>query len=323
MRKFRRLYLWQNFFFHPLSEMKVVDLFCGGGGFSCGARSAGAELLLSVEWDAKIAEVYAANFASDGHEIRVEELGRDPQIMAREVRSLARSCGSEPLHLHGSPPCQKLSSAGTRYRNVDEGLRLVGWFLDVVELSRPASWSMEQVPHPKLLEYLRMRGVAFHVVTASDHGVPQSRRRVVAGSPCIVEALRRAEGTGPTVVPKDILTDLRPAERYAIQNGSDNQSVHKKGKYVGTRKFRPGEGTRPLTQPCHTILARGKKLRIYDRETKAFARSITARECALLQGFPEDFDLGQFKTRAQLIAGNAVPPPVAASIVRAAIQGAM
>ena len=147
--------------------MRVVDLFCGGGGFSCGATQAGAEVVLSVEWDAKIAAIYKANFPpGERHEVRVEELGGDPESMASEIRAMIKE-DEEPLHVHGSPPCQKLSNISMQRMNVAEGMRLVRWFLDVVEASKPPSWTMEQVPHPKLLEYLTQRGIAWHVVTAS------------------------------------------------------------------------------------------------------------------------------------------------------------
>ena len=294
--------------------MRVVDLFCGGGGFSCGAVQAGAELVLSVEWVPKLAAIYAANFPpGPTHEVRVEELGGSPSKMAREIRALLRS---GPLHLHGSPPCQKLSNISMQRMDVAEGMRLVRWFLDVVDLSKPTTWTMEQVPHPKLLEYLTRRGFAWHVVTASDHGVPQRRRRVIAGSQHIIEKLREAEGRGPTVVPRDLFPELQPPERYRFQNGTDNQSLYK----GGYRKFRPGECTRGLDEPCHTILARGKRLRIYDTQTGDFLRRITHRECATLQGFPEDYKFApeggrEWKTRTMLIAGNAVPPPLAKSIM--------
>ena len=301
--------------------MRVVDLFCGGGGFSCGATQAGAEVVLSVEWDAKIAAIYKANFPpGERHEVRVEELGGDPESMASEIRAMIKE-DEEPLHVHGSPPCQKLSNISMQRMNVAEGMRLVRWFLDVVEASKPPSWTMEQVPHPKLLEYLTQRGIAWHVVTASDHGVPQKRRRVIAGTPEIIAALQRAEGSGPTAVPRHYFPDLQPPERFRLQNGTDNQSLYG----GGYRKFLPGEGTRSLDEPCHTILARGKRLRIYDTQTKDFLRKITHRECATLQGFPDDFKFApeggrEFKTRTMLIAGNAVPPPLAKSIMKTAME---
>ena len=59
--------------------------------------------------------------AGPTHEVRVEELGGSPSKMAREIRALLRS---GPLHLHGSPPCQKLSNISMQRMDVAEGSTL-------------------------------------------------------------------------------------------------------------------------------------------------------------------------------------------------------
>ncbi|KAG5188631.1 S-adenosyl-L-methionine-dependent methyltransferase, partial [Tribonema minus] len=117
----------------------LVDLFCGIGGFSEGARLAGAEVALAVDsWRAAL-DVHASRHPDAEH--WCEELGGDVAEFARRVRA-AVPVGCR-LHLHGSPPCQQLSSlnpGGDR----EEGARLVTWYLDVVDALRPDSWTMEQ-----------------------------------------------------------------------------------------------------------------------------------------------------------------------------------
>ena len=293
--------------------IEVVDLFCGAGGFSTGAAAAGATVVLAVEADARIAEVYRANFPD--HPLRVHTLeSADVPTLAAELAPRASR-----LHMHGSPPCQKLSQANKRQGDAHEGLRLVELYLDLVERVRPRTWSMEQVHHPELLRYLTARGIAHAVVDASDHGVPQRRRRVVAGAPEVIAALG-ADATVP-VLPRDVLTDLKPPERYALMSSQDNQPVRERvGKVtrtVGCRPMRAGEGARPLDHPAHTVVCRPGK--IYDTVTGEVARRLTPRECALLQGFPPEFQLDtRSDARSYRVVGNAVPPPLARAIVRAA-----
>ena len=306
--------------------LSVADLFCGVGGFSCGARAAGARIVFSAEHDARIAACHDANFP-EAPPARVETLGeKSPEDMARRLRRLRRETCA-PLHLHGSPPCQSLSRANCVTQDPTRGLRLVEWFLDVVEALRPQTWSMEQVNHRALRDLLERRGIPFLVARAECHGVPQSRRRVVAGSEPVVRALEahqvRSSTLPPARVPADVFSDLRPTSRYRLCSGLDNNTVRGKGgAYLGSRPMRPGECSRSLLEPAHTVWRKPGK--IYDAQRGETLRTFTEHEMAELQGFPRDFsfDPGS-KTRTRLMVANAVPPPLAEAVVRDAMREAM
>ena len=293
----------------------TIDLFAGVGGFSLGAAAAGARVILAVEACPKIAALHTLNLPHIP--IAVKELGRQsPTIFANKLRKLHELAGGGHLHLHGSPPCQSLSVANKMTGSTKRGLRLVRWFLDVVESLDPSSWSMEQVPNKKLLHLLTTRGVPFHVVNAADHSVPQSRKRVIAGSPRVARAMKKAAGTGPTVLPKEVLTNLQPS-RHSLQNGTENESVHRDGKYVGLRAKRADEGLRSLNEPAHTEWSKPGRV----VEKNRVVRLLTPAEMARLQGFPANFKLDEKSlTRSRLVVGNALPPPLAFNIMRAAMK---
>lgn len=295
--------------------MKVVDLFCGTGGFSCGAVMAGADVVLAVEADNKIAESYRKNF---DHTLVVEALG--PENVDKYVQ-LIRSIPH--VHLHGSPPCQKLSQANKTARDVEGGLELVDLYLTIVEKASPRTWSMEQVNDTSLRRFLEERGVQYTVVNTSDFDVPQSRKRVVAGSPHIVEGLRRRQGTGPTILPCDVLPDVTPPEQYRLVNGTDNVPVRERqGSKLVTVGHRPkaqDEGARELSTPAHTVWRKPGK--VYDTRKGKIVRLLTCRECASLQGFPNQFRVDDTsQTRLHKVIGNAVPPPLARHIVTLASE---
>ena len=300
----------------PRRRLQVIDLFAGIGGFSLGAAAAGANVILAVEAAPEIAALHNLNLPTP---VAVDELGSEtPAAFAKKLRKFHKLAGGGRLHLHGSPPCQNLSVANKTSGSTKKGLRLVRWYLDLVRSLKPSTWSMEQVPNKKLLALLKTRGVPFHIVNAADHQVPQSRKRVVAGSPRVVRAMRKAEGTGPTILPKHVLTKLRPLRRYSLQNGTDNESVHKDGKYVGLRTKRPDEGLRTLNEPAHTVWS--KAGRVIDVQKNRFVRLLTPGEMARLQGFPRHFKLDDSsRTRSCLVVGNACPPPLAVSIVTACL----
>ena len=287
--------------------VQVVDLFCGGGGFSAGAIEAGENVILAIELDNKIAKVYSNHF---DHSPRIQELGGDIEEITSELKEFG------PIHLHGSPPCLKLSQVNQTNRNSEEGLRLVIWYLDLVEIVQPYRWSMEQVAARSLLDLLTQRGIHFCVVDACDFGVPQHRKRVVAGSECIVSALKSRAGKGPTVLPRDVLS---LPNNCMLTNGTTNQPIKKRegGKSVsiGLRKMAAGEGARGLDTPCHTVWS--KPGAIYDSVSDQEVRKLTCREMASLQGFPATFRLDESVTLSRKCIANAIPPPLARFIVEA------
>ena len=296
--------------------MQVVDLFAGMGGASEGARQAGAEVVLAIESDPAIARVYELNH---GDHLRVETLGGPVDALARELRARFEP---STLHLHASPPCQRLSSVNQTTRDPAAGLRLIEWYLDLVRVLAPRSYSMEQVPHAAVLHLLHSRGVPFVMVNALDFGVPSSRKRLIAGSVAIVKALERRKGSGPTVLPVHVLPSLRPAARYHLCSATCNQpvKVRRNGVRVttGHRPMEPGEGGRDLHRPAHAVW--GKPGRVYDRESKQIWRKLTPAESSVLQGFPPGYTLcDRSAARSQQIVGNAFCPPLAKAVFEAAM----
>ena len=76
-----------------MEALHVVDLFSGISGFSKGAESAGAKLVLAIEKDPKIAEIYAKNF---DHAPRVQTLTHgNLDSLVQEIRQFDRDnlCG--------------------------------------------------------------------------------------------------------------------------------------------------------------------------------------------------------------------------------------
>jgi site-specific DNA-cytosine methylase len=292
----------------------VVDLFAGIGGFSTGAAAARAKVILAVEADPKIAERYTANHPR--HAMKVQVLGgQNPTHYARELRkSHRRIAPGSALHLHASPPCQQLSQMNMLEKRRSEGLVLVKWYLDVVDKAKPDSWSMEQVPERGLRRYLEGRGVPYTVVWLNDLGLPQSRKRLVAGSADMISRLA-AYKAPVSLLPCHVLPKLRPLSRYRLQKSNKNKKVMNAGSYVGFTPIQPGEGSRSLREPAPTITS--TSLKVYDTRSKQFlAKRLGVEDCAKLQGFPSTYDFGSGKTLGMKMVANAVPPVLAEVIMR-------
>jgi DNA (cytosine-5)-methyltransferase 1 len=127
-------------------SLKVVDLFSGCGGISCGFRMEGFEIVAGVDLNRTALGTYQANFPG------ALTLERDLSIL--DPRDLLESLRLKPGDLDclvGGPPCQGFSKnvpASSRYLE-DPRNRLVSRFLDFVRVLKPKVVLIENVAEMK------------------------------------------------------------------------------------------------------------------------------------------------------------------------------
>ena len=284
-------------------RIAVIDLFCGMGGFSQGAIDAGAKVILSVDsWD------YAVKVHIENHpdvKIIKMELGHPSHYrMFKRLVDEYRAKGYH-VHIHGSPPCQALSNASRR--DASEGMPLVLWFLDLVERCDPDSWSMENVvPVRKRLP----EGTPSVVLNSADFGVAQTRRRCYAGEGWVADPSHSKEGWLGVI---DVLPHLN--ELALMDSGRASAITTGINPRTGKKEGGSGPLFREVNQPSYTVMSSPRVLRT-DEPQKI--RSLTLPETLILQGFNPDYKLDSAKTQKNrwTMVGNAVPPPVAAAVIR-------
>lgn len=287
--------------------MHFVDLFCGAGGASCGARMAGMRVALAVDACPTALRAHARNHPTCAH------------VCAELPCEIALPPG--PLHIHASPPCQAVSRA-QRGDNApcaarrSEALALVRWAVRFC-VAHGTTWSLEQVGSPEVRAVLREEGVDFDVFDLSRLGVAQTRRRLIAGPRAIVEGLRAvAARNDPPVGVSDVVPACRGTH---VRNCTTNTFVVRDG----VREQVPvtednASFARDVARPTYTVTGRSP-LRWW---TPGDARcaTFTPRELALVQGFPPDYLFDETRADALVQVGNAVPPPVLALVCAIALR---
>lgn len=298
------------------SAIRAVDVFCGIGGLSYGLRSAGIEVVLGLDIDASCRYAYETNNAG------AVFLETD----VREV-SFADFEGyydqSEVVALVGCAPCQPFSSH-TRRNTPDEDCELVDEFARLIREGIPDLVSMENVPglakhesFRRLLEVLENLEyeVDHDIINFYDYGVPQRRRRLV------MVASRR----GPAALPEptdaggnvaDFIRDLDPiaAGHTCAEDSAHTTLPLSPTNLERIRQSKPGgtwkDWDQALVNPCHK---RAHYPAPYGRmswdepaptittqfcyySTGRFGhptqdRAISVREGALLQTFPNAYEL--------------------------------
>jgi DNA (cytosine-5)-methyltransferase 1 len=308
------------------TNFDFIDLFSGIGGFRIALENLGGKCVFSSEWDEDSQNIYEKNFG---------ELPRGDITKIKESEIPAHNI------LCAGFPCQAFSISGKRLGFKDTRGTL---FFDVARIAKrkkPEILFLENVKNfakhdngrtlavvKKTLEEIGYKPFA-KIIRSSDFGVPQARERVY------IVAFRKNLGIkdfdfpkpiNKTKIVKDILEDEKK-----VKNGFIDRTDIKitKDKEIVIDPKRPlqigqinngGQGER-----IYSINAAGITLSAYGggaaSKTGAYLingkiRKLTPRECARMQGFPEDFELPINANLAYKQFGDSVSVPVIKAIFK-------
>ena len=279
--------------------MELVDVYCGVGGFSCGAMQAGCKAIMGVDCEDGVLRLWAANTQGRA---RLARLWGDTSVEWPFARS--------NLHVHLSPPCTALSSArrGASQSAVNGGLESIRRALDFVLEKSHQSWSIENVPIPAVRELMHRYAISFPdkvaycIVDSADLGAPTTRQRLIAGPPKLIRRLRET-----------------PVKRTSVSEAFKRAGVGLPAEYIknGTRTRDRKPCVRSTMGPAHTVTA-SHPLTWCEKDGRT-VRCLNVKETAILQGFPSDWLLPTGSRAGISALGNAVIPCVAEAIMRAAL----
>lgn len=169
------------------NKLKMIDLFCGAGGFAVGCSWAGFQSVLGVDHLEPAMKTWSRN-----HPNAIGCLGDIRKLDPEHVKALLKSKGIKKIDLiTGGVPCQGFSRANRKHNDDDERnflfieyMRFVKAFLpdyiileNVSGMRSTAGGQFEKniVSHMKELGYT----VSVKLVNAADYGVPQIRQRLL------------------------------------------------------------------------------------------------------------------------------------------------
>ena len=206
---------------------------------------------------------------------------------------------------------------------------LVEWYLDLALNSRATSWSMEQVPTNgvvKIVERVRKRHpkrLTYHVFDLEHLGVPQTRKRLIAGTPALVSRLVRMCGTGRLrsvrdVISTGLVTHLRTSKGWDSQT---LRHIRKPGqtKYVYNERPLVPESARvrAVTLPAPTVVTTSQPRWVrWNKDRFEQPKRVAVKHTAALQTFPPSYLWPETKHLAYKQIGNALPPLVAELLLR-------
>ena len=313
----------------------LVDLFCGGGGFTRGFAQEGFKPVLGLDVERAVAETYRVNFSSS--KVLVEDI--------REVGwwRIEREVDEVDVII-GSPPCEPFTKTNPkRERNPLDRLykdpegQLTLHFIRLVGDLQPKIFVMENVvdamegPLREALAYefrrVGFERVFFDVLRAEHYGTPSKRRRLFVSNIklapprlrkviCVEEALQGLpDPRSIHDIPNHVVTPIseRKLKKITRMKWGDCLVVYPGAKGVFTNYVR----LHP--RRLAPVVSGGKRF-IHPFED----RLLTVREQARLMGFPDDHVFLGGRELEYNMVGEAVPVPLARAIaaeVKKALEG--
>lgn len=336
--------------------IKVLDLFCGCGGLSCGFERAGYKILLGIDNDAKALETFELN-----HKGAKSICGDITQIHAADIE---KRIGGQTIDvIIGGPPCQGMSLSGPRKFD-DPRNKLYLSYIRLVEEIKPKAFVIENVPglvslfdgqiKDSIIEKFTKLGytVTYKILCSADYGVPQSRRRVV------FVGLKNNQFEYPKAYDYQVtcemaLSDLPPLidelgteeQEYATEASNAYQKIMREN---STKVLNHVAATHSdKVKKIISLVPDGGNYKDLPEEYRSsrnfhvawtrfnsqkpaptidtghrhhfhykYDRVPTVRECARIQSFPDDFIFLGNKTQQFRQVGNAVPPLMAEAIAK-------
>nr|WP_284668681.1 DNA cytosine methyltransferase [Myxococcus sp. SDU36] len=318
-----------------MSGVRVLDLFCGGGGSSYGALLAGCEVVAGVDaWDVA-SNTWRANFPrgkaicakleGEGVLPDVQSLGRIDLLLA------SPECTNHTCAKGAKPRSEDSKATAMQVLNYAGSLRPT-WIV-VENVVHMRSWAR----YPEFIEGLESLGygVTPLVVDAADVGVPQSRRRLflvcrLGEEPRIQLPIRDDQARVPVrrildrkgtwdaqllYKPGRAKATLERAERAMAALGKNERFLIV---YYGTDG---SGGWQSLDVPLRTITTLDRFGLVEPGTAGPTLRMLQVPELRRAMGFDEKFHMNQGSRRDRIkILGNGVCPPVMREIVHALLR---
>ena len=306
-----------------MERLKTIDLFAGIGGIRLGFEQTfgqNIETVFASEWDRHARQTYEANFIT-------------PQEIAGDITKISeKDIPKFDVCLAGFP-CQAFSTSGKRKGFEDTRGTL---FFDVARICahhKPKVIFCENVKgltnhnqgrtYKTVKDTIEGMGYTIHdkILNSRDFGVPQNRERIF-----IVAFRNDIDASGFTFPEpidssksiKDIM-EKQPVDakyylserslktiRACIERGNKFYTIHS-GVDAVARTLRS-------RQDKPNLVADKRQKSLPSDKNSERIRRFTPKECARLQGFPEDFILPVSDSQLYRQFGNTVTVPVIKAI---------
>ncbi|MCM1520728.1 MAG: DNA cytosine methyltransferase [Lachnoclostridium sp.] len=326
------------------ATIPAVSFFSGAGGLDIGFELAGFNNLISIEFNEIFCRTLRTNWPNKivlGPPFSEGDLSK-----RNEIAALLRFHGiveNFPGVFHGGPPCQSFSVASCqRFTKDSDKFKRKGFddkekgtlifdYIWYIKTFRPMAFLIENVSgilgfdtEGKVQAALdELTTLGYHitlpqVVNAAYYGVPQNRRRwIVMGT----RGNRQIEFPRPNMTPTPcgptLLRPLTGCNNHITREHTAESVLRYMILDYGCRDHLGRVDRLDPNLPSKTVIAGGTKGGGRSHLHPLHPRTLSVRECARLQTFPDWFTFTGANARQFTQVGNAVPPLLAYKLAMA------
>ena len=320
------------------NSITFLSLFSGGGGLDIGFKEAGFDCICANDIESYAGATFETNFPN------IPFIHKDiTKISSNEILELTN--GIYPDVIIGGPPCQGYSVMGDKSTSDVRNLLFKSYARLVNDLN-PKAFLFENVKGIKTMFNGRFLNevmnsfsalgydVHYEVINSADFGVPQNRLRV------FIFATRLNYNWEFPIGDDNNFKDLKSFENvneaiikdYDSTKLANHTVLNHKGRVIARYKLIKEGGKLPPPEELPKEIRRKNFGNTYvrlDRNKKAVTmvpgnnafpihplenRSLTQREAARIQTFPDNFIFKGTRREQCILVGNAVPPLLAAKL---------
>lgn len=324
-----------------MNKYKVMDLFSGAGGFLLGFEKEGFDIILSTDFDEDCEKVHKINRPY------IPFVRADIRTLSNEkIDELLN--GQTVDVLIGGPPCQGFSTIGNRVSSdperrtkYDPRNDLFREYIRILNHLQPKVFVMENVKGIKtrdggtifeeIQRQFKETGYDFNCITlnAADYGVPQYRERVFFyGTRIGVDFEAPIPTHGENRNPYNIVLDAIGDLANKGEEVSNHVPLKHGEKNIRRYQLIPEGGRLPENDLPADLYRKnfGNTFKRLDRNKPSLTmvpghnafpihpwldRSLTVREAARIQTFPDDYIFSGRRDKQCMQVGNAVPVQLA------------
>ena len=325
----------------PSAGIPAVSFFSGSGGLDLGLEAAGFTHLALVENNRLFCDTLRLN--RPGWNVIGPPLHRgdvsDTESIIDALSGIGLNAPFDGLFC-GGPPCQPFSiAANQRFAKSGPDFKRIGYahrlhgsllfdFLQIVMHFRPRVFLVENVPglatidegEPLREALQEMAGIGYEVhgpciLDAADFGVPQRRQRLLLVGCRTPGQFSFPQPTGPVAPCGAPLSSPLDGVPNHVTRQHSAQSVRRYMMLAYGKRDKLGRVDRlDPSLPSKTVIAGGTNGGGRSHLHPVIPRTLSVRECARLQTFPDDFLFLGPSARQFTQVGNAVPPRLAAQV---------
>lgn len=328
--------------------MNLISLFSGAGGLDLGFEKAGFNISMANEYDKGIWATYEANHTAP--------------LIKGDIRNIKDSDFPNEIDgIIGGPPCQSWSEAGSLRGINDSRGQLFFDYIRILKNKQPKFFLAENVSgmlasrHSEAVKNIIQQfeecgyNLTLTLVNAADYGVPQDRKRVfyIGFRKDLKIDFKFPSPTTPNakdkLTMKDAIGDLVDTPVPALPKNKTNGDLEIPNHeyYIGAYStiFMSRNRVRGWNEQAFTVQASGRqcqlhpqapKMKFVEKNKRVFVpgyedlyRRLTVRECARIQGFPDNFKFIYTDVDyGYKMIGNAVPVNLA-YIIACSIKDAL